>query len=115
MNIIEWLNANFDAGDAIIYGLIALVVWTILWNIFNLITSKLLKKYDLNYDLFDMGPIRAPMASFGILIFLSLIVVLFIVSIQAAIEYGTKMLFPLLIFWGGFIAFVVFFIKKLKE
>lgn len=114
MNIIEWLNTNFDAGDAIIYGFIAFVIWFILWHLINLITSKLIK-FDLNYDLMNMGPILAPMVSFGIAIFASFIVILFIASIQAAIQYGTKLALPLLLFWGGFTAFVIFFIKKFKE
>lgn len=106
MNIIEWLSKKFDAGDVIIYGLIAFVICFFSWKLIN----KVLKKHKL-HSLLELGAI----GSFGILIFLLLIVVLFVASIQAAIEHGIKLIFPLLIFWGGFIAFVIFFIKKFKE
>ena len=111
MKIIEWLNSSFD----VLYALVAFIVWFILWHLINFITSKVLKKCDINYDLMGMGPFLAPIASFGIAIFLSLIILLFVASIQVTIEYGIKLLFPILIFWGGFIAFAVFFIKKFKK
>ena len=111
MKIIAWLNSPFD----VLYALVAFIVWFILWHLINFITSKVLKKCDINYDLMGMGPILAPIASFGIAILFTLIILLLIASIQAVIEYGIKLLFPFLIFWGGFIAFAVFFIKKFKE
>lgn len=111
MKIIEWLNSSFDIS----YAFIAFVIWVVLWNLINLITSKILKKCDLNYDLMRMGPILGSMASFGIAVFLSLILLLLVASIQLAIEYGIKLAFPLLIFWGGIIAFVIFFIKKIRN
>ncbi len=114
MNIIEWLNESIDAFDAICYCLIAFVVWCVLWNLTNIITSKL-KKFDLNYDLLEMGPILGSIASFGIAVFLTLIVLLLVGSIQAAMENGIKLAFPLLIFWGAVIAFFVFLIRKLKK
>lgn len=107
MNIIEWINTNFDAGDAIINALIALVIWIIIWK---LIICKILDKYNI-YSLKELGVL----GSFGILIFLLIPVVLFIASIQAIIEYGIRLLFPLLIFLGGFTVFVIFFIKKFNE
>ena len=112
MNIIEYINGNFDAGDAIIHSLIALVVWFVAWH---LIISKLFRKYTLIDELMDYGPILAPLASFGILLFLSVIAVLFIASIQAALSYGAKMIFSLLLFWGGSITFFVLLIRHMRK
>ena len=114
MNIIEWLNLNFNAGDAIDYGLIAFVIWSVLWNLISFITSKI-KDYSLNYDLMNEGPILGTIGSFGIALFLSVIVVLIVASIQAVIEYGAKLVFPYLIFSGIITAFVIFFIKKINK
>lgn len=105
-NILEWLNSNFDAGDAIIFGLIAFAIWFVFWKLI----SKLFWKHKL-YSILELGAV----GSFGILIFLSLIVVLFIASIQAVIGYGAKLLIPLIIFWGGVITFFVFLIRKLRK
>lgn len=112
MNIIEWLNDNFDAGDAIIYSLIALAVWFVLWH---LIIRKLFRKSTFINEIMDYGPILAPLASFGILLFVSVIAVLFIASIQAALSYGAKMIFVLLLFWGGIITFFVFLIRHIRK
>lgn len=106
MNILVWLNKNIDAGDALFFCLIALDIWFIIWKLLY----KVLGKYKL-YDFMELGVL----GSFGILIFLSIIIVLFVASIQAAIEYGVIMLFPLFIFWGTLTAFVIFFIKKFKD
>ena len=92
MNIIEWLTRNCDAGDAIVYGLIGLAIWFVLWK---LVISKLFEKFKL-YSFLRLGAF----GTFGILIFLSLIVVLIIASIQAVIEFGTMLAFPLFLFWG---------------
>lgn len=107
MNIIDWLNSNFDAGDAIIGGMITLGVWFVLWK---LLMSKLFEKYKL-YSFLELGVF----GTFGIFIFLSLIVVLIIASIQAVIQFGAMLVIPLLLFWGCLIAFSIFFIKKIRE
>lgn len=112
MNIIEWLNSNLDAGNAIIFSLIALAVWFILWH---LMLKKLLVKCDWGYDLVNMGPALGPGAAFGILLFFFIIAVLFIASIQAVLTIGAKMIFPLLIFWGGIITFFVLLIRHIKK
>ena len=110
--LIEWLNANLDAGDAIIYSLIGLVVWFVIWH---LIISRLFGKYEFIGDLMDYGPILAPIASFGMLLFLSVFVVLFISSIQATLSYGAKMIFALSLFWSGVIAFFVLLIRRIRK
>ncbi|MBQ3495725.1 MAG: hypothetical protein IJA76_03455 [Clostridia bacterium] len=112
MNIIEWLNTNFDAGDAIIYGLIALVIWSIIWRLFIV---KVFGKTAFISDLMNEHPRLASVASFGILLFFSVIVVLLISSIQAGLEYGAKMIFMLLIFWGVVITFFVLLIRKITK
>ena len=112
MSIIEWLNSNIDAGDAIIYGLIALVIWFILWH---LLISKLHKKSNIINDLVEMGPISGALASLSIVVFLAFIALLFVASIQITIEFGVKMIFPLLLFWGAIIALFIFIVKKFKS
>ena len=112
MNIIEWLTSNFDAGDGLIFSLIAFAVWFILWH---LLLKKVFEKNCWLDDFVEMGPIAGPAATFGILIFLSIIAVLFISSIQAALDYGTKMIFALSIFWGILITFFVFLIRKFRK
>ena len=107
MNIIEWLTSNVDAGDAMIGGIIALVVWFILWK---LLISKLFEKHKL-YDFLELGAI----GSFSILLFLSIIIVLFVATFQAVGSFGLQLLFPVLLFWGGLIVAVIFFIKKFKK
>lgn len=106
MNIIEWLDENVDAFDAMVFALIALAIWFVVWKLLG----KVLEKYKL-YGLMELGV----MGSYLILVFFAFIVVLLISSIQGAIEYGIKFAFPLLIFWGGFTAFVIFFVKKFNN
>ena len=106
MNIIEWLGANIDAFDAIILGLIALVIWFFIWKLISILLVK-----HKSYSLLELGVV----GSYAILLFLAIIVVLFIASIQAAINLGLKLLLPLTAFWGALIAFFVFLIKKLKK
>ena len=108
-NIIKWLNENFDAGDVLVYGLIAFIVWFTFWK---LVLGRILYKCDCNslgYALFELGA----GGIFGIFLFLLILVILFIVSFQAVIVYGFKMIFPLLFFWGIVIAFFVFVIRYL--
>ncbi len=111
MNIIEWLNTNFDAGDAMICGLIALVVWIILWK---LLVCKILEKCNpgsFGYGLSELGAVGC----FGVLVFFLIIAVLLVASVQAVITYGIKMLFAVLLFWGGIIAVLIFIIKKVAK
>lgn len=112
MNIIEQtLNSPLELSD-IIYTLIAFVIWCIIWH---LIIVKLFNKCELISDLMSEGPILAPIGSFTILLFLYVLAILFIGSIQAAFSIGAKIILPLLIFWGAVITFFVFLIKHLKK
>ena len=112
MNIIEWFNENVDAGDAILFALVAFVVWFAMWHLF---VKQLLVKCSWGYDLVNMGRFLGPCAAFGILMFFSVVLGLFVASVQAVFTIGVKMLFPLLLFWGGIIALSVFFIKHIKK
>lgn len=110
-NIIEWLNTNTDAGDAIFYGLISLVIWYILWK---LLLGKLLGKCNVNsfgYRIYELGA----GGSWCVLIFLLLIAALIIASIQAAITYGLKMIFVLFLFWGAIITIFALVIKNINK
>ena len=110
MNILEYINTHYDAGDAIMYGIFAFVIWFVFWK---LIISKLLGKCkvgSIGHGFLELGV----GATFLILIFLLFLIVLFVASIQAVIEYGYKMIFALIAFWGIVITFFVFMIKKTK-
>ena len=112
MNIIEQtLNRPFDAFS-ILNILIGFIIWFIVWH---LIIVKLFCKCSFISDLMDYGPIMAPVASFGILLFLTVLVILFIASIQAALLYGAKMIFVLLLFWSGIITFFVLLTRHIKK
>jgi hypothetical protein len=51
----------------------------------------------------------------GIVVFLSIMAILFIASIQAVIGYGIQMLAPLLLFWGIIATIVILFIKSIRK
>ena len=110
-NIIELINSNFDAGDALIGGIIALVAWPILWRLIFERFLRRCKVTSFGYALYELGAL----GTFGILIVLSLIAILFIGSIQAVIGYGIRLLLPLFIFWGGIIAIAILVIKAIRK
>ena len=112
MNIIEILNEPLDLKECILYALSVLILWYIIWH---LIIVKLFSKCKLVSDLMQEGPILAPLGSLLILLFLSFLVILFIGSIQAVFAIGAKILFRLLIFWGGVVVFFIFLIKGFKK
>ena len=89
----------------------AVAVWYILWNLFIKRILKRCKATSFWYEIYKLGVFGA----FGIVMFLSIIVILFIASIQAIIEYGIKILFPMFLFWGGFISFTIFLIKYINK
>lgn len=103
-NILDFtLNVPVD-----VYALLnAVAVWYILWH---LIVKRILKRSKVTsfwYEIYKLGAF----GTLGIVIFLFVIVILFIASIHAIVEYGIKMLFPLFIFWGGFIAIDILIIR----
>lgn len=59
-------------------------------------------------DLFELGKLGV----FGIIVFLLVAIVLFLVSIQAVIAQGTALLLPMILLWGSLITAVVLFVKK---
>ena len=110
-NIIELLHSSFNAGDVLLIGCIALTAWAIFWR---LIFAQLLRRCKVTsiwYALYELGAL----GTFCILLFLLLIAILFIGSMQAIVGYGSKLLFPLFIFWGGFIAIVVLVIRAIRK
>lgn len=112
MSVIDWLNSGFDITDAI-YFFIAFVIWAILWNVVNIFTSRIFKKIDLNYDIFNMGPVLGTLSSFSIAMFIFFLILLAVASVQGIISHGIKLIFPFLIFWGVIILFFVYLIKYL--
>lgn len=86
-------------------------VWFILWH---LVIKRILRQCKVTsfwYELYELGAL----GTLGIIMFLSIIAILFIASIQAAIEYGTKMLVPLFLFWGTIVAIVILIIKHIRK
>lgn len=110
MNILEFLNSS-SGRSAFLYGLLGLVVWILLWKF---LLGRLLQKCrpsSFGYSVYELGA----GGSFCVILFLVILAVLFIASIQAVIGIGLKMIFPLLLFWGIVVAFLVFVIRKLRK
>ena len=106
-NIIYLLNSPMDIGVMVII----IAAWFVIWHV---ALKRILKKcrvISIWYEFYELGAF----GTLAILLFLSLIAFLFIGSIQAAIEYGVKMLFPLSLFWGGFIAIVILIIRAIRK
>jgi hypothetical protein len=101
------LNAPLDISKL----LTAVVLWYILWH---LVIKRILWKCEVTsfwYALYELGAF----GTFGIVVFLSIIAILFIASIQAVIGYGIKMLVALFLFWGIIVTFVVLIIKHIRK
>lgn len=107
MNVIELLNAPGDLSDILIGFLITFVPWFVLRHT---LIRKFLEKRKL-YALLEIGAL----ASYGILLIIAFLFILLISSIQIVFEYGAKMLFPLFLFWGGVIVFLVLLIRRLTK
>lgn len=109
-NAIDLLNSQLTKYH-ILGILCAVVVWFAFWH---LILKRLLRKCKVTsiwYELYELGAF----GTLGILIFLSLIAILFIGSIQAVIGYGIKLLFPLFIFWGGLLTIAILIIRSIRK
>lgn len=104
------LNAPLDFLD--IFRLFAaFVVWCLLWHV---VIKKILRRCKVTsfwYALYELGVF----GTFSFLILLLIITILFIASLQAALNYGTKLLFPLIIFWGGFVVIAILIIKAIQK
>ena len=107
-NILDYtLNAPLD----IFILLVALAVWYILWH---LVIKRILQRCKVTsfwYSLYELGAF----GTFGVIVFLSIIVIVFIASLQAALNYGIKMLFRLFIFWGGFVTIAILIIRSIRK
>ena len=106
-SVIDLLNSPLDVGVLVV----VIAAWFVIWNV---ALRKILRKCKVTsiwYELYELGAF----GTLGILLFLSLITILFIGSIQAAIEYEIKLLFPLFIFWGGLITIAVLIVKSIRK
>ena len=106
-NVIDLLNSPLNLG----MWIKIIAAWFVIWH---MALKRILRKCKVTsfwYELYELGAF----GTLGILLFISLIAILFIGSIQAAIEYGIKLLFPLFIFWGGLITIVVFIIRSIRK
>lgn len=89
----------------------AVAVWVALWY---LLLKRLLKRRKVTsfwYGLYELGAL----GTLGLVVFLALIVILFIASIQAILSYGTSLLFPLILFWGGIVAIAILIIRYIHK
>lgn len=105
-NIIDMLNSPLDIG-----ALVVVAAWFVIWHV---ALKRILRKCNVTsiwYELYKLGTF----GTFGILLFISLIAILFIGSIQAVIGYGIKLLLPLFIFWGGLITISVLIIRSIRQ
>ena len=109
-NVIAFLNSR-HAGDALIICLIILAFWSFIWRQFLGEWLYKQKASSFWYLIYELGPL----GSFGVMLVLSLLLILFIASFQAVSEYGAKMLLSVGLFWGAILAFAIFFIKKIKK
>ena len=106
-SVIDLLNSPIDVG--VLVSVIA--AWFVIWNV---ALKRILRKCKVTsfwYELYNLGAF----GTLGILLFLSLIAILFIGSIQAAIGYGINMLAPLLLFWGIIATIVILIIKAIRK
>lgn len=113
INIIEWLNKNFDGGDALIGGLIASFIWEVLWHF---IIEKLLRKTlekrqsDFISTLLELGGF----GTFGAVLFFLLIGVMVAQTIILIFEYP-KAILPGGLFLAFVIGFFVFVFKYINK
>ncbi len=109
--LIEWLAENADAGDALVYGLIALAVWCVIWRLW--IRDRLYEcdSSSFGYAMYEFGPV----GTFGLFIMFLVLLVLAITTVQAIPYYGFRGILTFAAFWIPVIAFFVVIFKKLKE
>ena len=106
-NVIDFLNAPADISKLFL----AVVVWFALWH---LILKRILRKCKVTsiwYELYELGAF----GTLGLILFLAIIMILFIGSIQAVVEIGAKLLFPLFIFWGIMITVAILIIRNIRK
>ncbi len=94
-----------------VFSMHIFVIWFIVWKLFLEKRLFSCKASSFWYGLYELGPL----GTFAVIIFLGFFIVLLIASIQAAIEVGIKMIFPLILFWGAVIAVGIAIIKKLRK
>lgn len=96
-NILDYtLNAPLDPVKLIVFVLVFLLLWHLV-----------IKRFWRNSP--------GPLVTIGIVLMIAIFAILFIASIQVVSAYGLKMLFPLFIFWGIVILFLVQLIKALRK
>lgn len=106
-NIIDLLNSPLDIGVLVV----VVSTWFVIWH---MALKKILRKCKVAsiwHELYELGAF----GTLGILLFLLLIAILFIGSIQAVIGYGIKLLFPLFMFWGVLITIAVLIIRSIRK
>lgn len=107
-NILDYtFNAPFNLTKLIIFVLVFLLLW-------HLVIKRFLRSCNhvsFWYELYELGPL----AALGIVIFLGILVILFVASIQAIIAFGIEMLLPMSLFWGIIFAFAYCIIRYCKK
>lgn len=107
-NILDYtLNAPLD-----IFSLLKVfAVWCILWH---LVIKRILQRCKATsfwHELYELGAF----GTFGVIVFLLIIAIIFVASLQAALSYGIRMLFPLFIFWGGLVTIAILIIRAIRK
>lgn len=106
-SVIDLLNSPLEIGALVV----VIAAWFVIWHV---ALKKILRKCKVTsfwHALYELGAF----GTLAILVFLLLIAILFVGSIQAVIEYGIKLLFPLFIFWGGFVTIAILIIKAIRK
>ena len=106
-NAIDLLNSPLNIGALIGFA----AVWFALWHVILKRILKRCKVTSIWYELYGLGAF----GTMGIVLFLLIVTALFVGSIQAVATIGIKLLFPLFIFWGGFVAIVVLIIRAIRK
>lgn len=103
------LDYTLNAPSNIFRLFIAFAMWYVLWH---LVIKGILRRCKVTsfwYELYKFGAF----GNFGVMLFLLVIAILFIASVQAVLSYGIKMLFPLFIFWGGLVTIAILIIRSI--
>lgn len=109
MNIIGWLNKSTNGNDVFFYGIVFILVFSVIWNFF---IKKILYKYHKNEFasfLLEIGPL----GFIGIVFTLALILLLILQAILLCFEYP-KAIPTVFVFLGLIALFFSFIIRKIK-
>ena len=109
-NVIDLLNSPLTIYH-ILGALCAVAVWFAFWHLLLKTLLKKCKVTSFGHTLYELGAF----GTFGVIVFLLIIVILFIASLQAVLSYGVRMIFPLFMFWGGLVTIAILIIRAIRK